>query len=69
MAKRLQVILGDSEYLEIQQMARLRHMSVAEWVREALGLTRRPEPPADIGRKLEIIRAAAQHAYPVPSDN
>ncbi len=49
-------------------------MSIAEWVREALGLARRPlplapEPLADVGRKLEIIRAAAQHAYPVPSDN
>ncbi len=64
MAKRLQVILKDPDYREIQRMARSRHMSLAEWVREALALARRREPLGDIGKKLAIVRAAARHEYP-----
>lgn len=65
MAKRLQVILKDPEYREIQRVARSRHMSIAEWVRQALELARRREPVGSAGKKLEVIRAAAQHEYPV----
>ena len=65
MAKRLQVILQDPEYREIQRMARSRHMSIAEWVRQALELARRREPMGDSGKKLAVIRAAAQHDFPV----
>jgi hypothetical protein len=64
MAKRLQVILQDPDYREVQRMARSRHMSLAEWVRQALELARRREPLGDTGKKLEVIRAAAQHDYP-----
>jgi hypothetical protein len=64
MAKRLQVILQDPEYREIQKMARSRRMSLAEWVRQALDLARRREPLGTAGKKLEVIRAAAQHDYP-----
>jgi hypothetical protein len=64
MAKRLQVILKDPEYREIQRVARSRHMSIAEWVRQALELARRREPVGSAGKKLEVIRAAAQHDYP-----
>jgi len=45
-------------------MARARHMSLAEWVRQALQLARRREPVGDIGKKLEVIRAGAKHDYP-----
>lgn len=65
MAKRLQVILKDPEYREIQRVARSRHMSIAEWVRQALDLARRREPLGSIGKKLETIQTAAQHDYPV----
>ena len=65
MAKRLRVILQDPEYREIQRMARSRRMSIAEWVRQALDLARRREPLGGAGKKLEVIRAAAQHDYPV----
>jgi hypothetical protein len=64
MAKRLQVILRDPEYREIQRVARSRHMSIAEWVRQALELARRREPSSDIGKKLDAIRAAARHNFP-----
>lgn len=65
MPKRLQVILKDPDYREIQRMARSRHMSIAEWVRQALELARRREPLGDAGKKIEIIRAAARHDFPV----
>jgi hypothetical protein len=64
MAKRLQLILKDSEYREIQLVARSRRMSIAEWVRQALDLARRREPGAGVGKKLEVIRAAARHDFP-----
>lgn len=65
MSKRLQVILKDPEYREIQRAARSRRMSIAEWVRQALDLARRHEPSRGVSRKLEVIRGAASHGYPV----
>jgi hypothetical protein len=65
MAKRWQLILQDPEYREIQRVARSRHMSIAEWVRQALELARRREPLGSAAKKLEIIHEAAQHQYPV----
>ncbi len=65
MSKRLQVILKDPEYREIQRAARSRHMSIAEWVRQALQSARRQEPTGSMGKKLESIRMAAQHEFPV----
>jgi len=64
MAKRLQVILQDPEYREIQRAARARRMSLAEWVRQALEAARRKEPEGSITRKIEAIHASAQHQYP-----
>jgi len=65
MAKRLQVILKDPDYREVQRMARARHLSIAEWVRQALEFARRREPIGSTGKKLDVIRAAARHDYPV----
>lgn len=64
MSKRLQVILQEREYREIQRMARSRRMSLAEWVRQALELARRREPTTGTGKKLEVVRAAVQHNGP-----
>lgn len=64
MAKRLQVILQDAEYREIQRTARSRRMSIAAWVRQALDMARRREPASDLGKKLEAIRAAARCDFP-----
>lgn len=64
MSKRLQVILRDPEYREIQRAARSRRMSIAEWVRQALALARTRESPADLGKKLAVVRAAARHEFP-----
>ena len=64
MAKRLQLILQDLEYREIQRAARSRHMSLAEWVRQALESSRRQELAGSLGKKLESIRMAARHEFP-----
>jgi hypothetical protein len=64
MAKRLQVILQDPEYREIQRLARSRRMSIAAWVRQALSVATRREPLGDSAKKLDLIRAAARHQYP-----
>jgi hypothetical protein len=64
MAKRLQVILQDTEYRDVQRSARSRQMSIAEWVRQALTQARRSQPIGDVERKLEAIRAAARYESP-----
>lgn len=64
MSKRLQVLLGEPEWREIQRAARARRMSVAEWVRQALRAARKQEPAGDLDRKLEAVRAGARHAFP-----
>lgn len=66
MAKRLQVILQDREYKEIQRAARARRMSLAEWVRQALNLARRREPLTDVEKKLAVIREAVKYSFPAP---
>ena len=40
-------------------------MSVAEWVRQALELAHRREPSESLSKKLEAIRTAAKHEFPV----
>ena len=64
MAKRLQVIVQDPEYRDIQRAARLRRMSIAEWVRQALVQARKSEPSREVRSKLEVIRAAARMEFP-----
>ena len=68
MAKRLQVILQDPDYREIQRAARARRMSIAEWVRQALTHARRQEPLGDVEKKLAAVRAAVKHEFPVATD-
>lgn len=65
MSKRLQVVLGEEEYREIQRLAQRHRMTVSEWVRQSLRRARRDEPVADAGRKLDVVRAAAAHDFPV----
>ena len=64
MAKRLQVIVQDPEYRDIQRAARLRRMSIAEWVRQALVQARRSEPGREVASKLDVIRAASRMDFP-----
>jgi hypothetical protein len=64
MAKRLQVILQDPEYREIQRVARSRRMTIAEWVRQTLSQARRNEPLAEVEEKLASVRASVRHEFP-----
>ena len=41
MSKRLQVLLDEQEFDDIQDIARRNRMTVAEWVRQALRAARR----------------------------
>ena len=62
----MQVLFEEEEFERIQDAARTRGMTVAEWVRQALRAARREEPTGDVDRKLAVIRAAARHAFPAP---
>jgi hypothetical protein len=64
MAKRLQVILKDAEYREVEKAAKTRHVSIAQWVRDALDAARRREPSGDVSAKLQAVRASAAFAFP-----
>ena len=62
---RLQVLLDESELKEIRRAARRRGMTVSEWVRGALREGRRSEPGTAARTKLDVVRAASEHAFPV----
>jgi hypothetical protein len=64
MSQRLQVLLEDDEFDELRAVAKANRMTVAEWVRQALRAARRTEPVYDVGRKLTVVREAAQYRYP-----
>ncbi len=65
MSTRLQVLLDESELKEIRRAARRRGMTVSEWVRSALRDGRQAEPGTAARTKLDVVRAAAEHAFPV----
>jgi hypothetical protein len=65
MSKRLQVLFDEPELRDIQRAARAQRVTVAEWVRQALRAARRRQPIVDPRRKMEAIRAAARHSFPV----
>ena len=64
MSKRLQVILDDAEFDELQAVAELDGMTTSEWVRRTLRRARLERVAADPARKLAAIRAATTHSFP-----
>jgi hypothetical protein len=66
MTKRLQVLLDEVEWRQIQRQARAERTTVAEWVRRALRQARRSAPSKDVDHKLAAIGVAARHAFPAP---
>ena len=64
MSQRLQVLFDESELAEIRRIARRHHVTVAEWVRQALRAARRDEPSIEPHRKLAAVREAVRHSYP-----
>lgn len=66
MSKRLQVLLDDSEYRELERSARRQRTTVSAFVRRALRELQRAEPTREPQRKLQVVREAARHTYPAP---
>lgn len=64
MSRRLQLWLPDQELSEIERLARLERISVAEWVCRALREARLQEPVRDLESKIKAVREAASHAFP-----
>ena len=63
MPKRLQILLDEEEYKEIQRVARRQRMSLAEWVRQALRQARSGHP-GSVEAKLRVIADASRHEFP-----
>lgn len=63
MSKRLQVVLDEEEYEEIQNIARRQRMTLAEWVRQSLRQARLDQP-GTVEAKLRVIADASRHEFP-----
>ncbi len=63
MTKRIQVLIEEQEYLEIQAIARRRRMTVSEWVRRALRKAM-DDQPGTAEAKLRAIVDAPRHSFP-----
>jgi hypothetical protein len=65
MTKRLQVLLEDDELADIRRAAKQRRQSVAEWVRTALRQARDREAGRSPAAKLQALREADAHDFPI----
>ena len=66
MSKRMQVLVEEPELKRMRQVARMRGMTLAEWVRQTLRSALRTEPSGDADKKLARLRASLGHAFPAP---
>ena len=64
MSKRLQVLFDEEELAELQEIARRNHMSVAEWVRQALRQARSQQPVQSGTLKRQALRRAMEYEFP-----
>ena len=64
MSKRLQVLLEETEWRELQRTARAHRVTVAAWVRQAIRSAGRQTSSRDVDAKLAAIRAASRHEFP-----
>ena len=58
MSKRLQVVVGDEELQKFQQVARVKGMTLSEWVRQTLRGAERDVFTGDVERKLAALEWA-----------
>ena len=63
MLRRLQVLLDEEEYREIQDIARKRGVTLAEWVRQALRRARSGSSDS-VADKLRVLSDAYRHKFP-----
>ena len=59
---RLSLLIEDSDFREIGRAARLRRLSVADWVRQAVRAELECERA--VAAKLEVVRRAVKHSFP-----
>lgn len=64
MSKRLQVVLDDEELSRIKALAVQQHMTLSEWVRQALREARRRIPVEKAEKKISVIHTASRNAFP-----
>lgn len=64
MSKRLQVLLNEAEYDEIQSIAKENGMTTAEWVRQALRTAKRDYPRARTAKKMAALAASTSYSFP-----
>ena len=64
MSRRLQVVLSEPEWRELQKAARAQRLTVAEWVRQALRTARRGAASSSADGKLAAIRTAVRYSFP-----
>lgn len=64
MSKRLQVVMSDTEYRELEASARADEVTVSDWVRSAIRLARSRRPPASAESKLKAVAVAFGHGFP-----
>lgn len=58
------MLLDEEEYEEIQEAARRRRMTVAEWVRQGLRQARAGEPSRSTEEKLDVLQRAVSYDFP-----
>lgn len=66
MSKRLQVLLPESEMIEIQKLAVRERLTVGEWVRRALREARSRRSSIEPQSKLKSVRQAVEYSFPAP---
>lgn len=66
MSKRLQVLLDEAEFREIQEAARRDRITVSEWVRRSLRAATLAETRNDAQKKRAVVESAVKHSFPVP---
>ncbi len=64
MSKRLQVVMDEREWTEIEAAARRHGQTVSDWVRVVLRAARREESSGSVDKKLAVLRAAMQFDGP-----
>ncbi len=66
MSKRLQVLVPDDELEAFRAAARAEHLTLSDWVRQALRDVAAERSTAKPDERIEAIRRAATHAFPAP---
>lgn len=60
----MQVVLEDKELSRIKAIAVQQHMTLSEWVRQALREARRRIPVEEAEKKISVVHAASRNAFP-----